>query len=747
MKLQIYRWICHTNQVNQIWIIFWKKSISSLKNSQIQKYPKNKTYHIKQNDFDTEIPEVSLEDDFTIIYKGREERDGQIIEPIEEIKTSKVDFFCKLRYFKSRIYEYIQINEILIHDTCPVETFKLFINTIATNKIRLNENNYSDLYKLSLKYQYYELQKQIDAFSKTRPDVQQIVNNYNTFDEIDSVKEEKLAKNLDICLQNPNMINFPLPVLNRILNSPNRILKNHHLLFNFIKKVINKNISKHNSNNNDDFQILFGSLDYLQMTNEELEELFSNKHFECIFGCRNSKEQMKTFIEERKFNQMRMAQLEEKMENLSSLVAQKIESFENHERESQEKIESMERKLVLQEQKINQSQSEKQDLLNIIHRLEEKLNELDEKVKIKPITGSITADVESNQVIKGTINLVEYNTKLDSDKSKFVINTSNEQKLGERAYESGVAIDGLSKNFSFSKRAGTYYVHAFIADNLGNTSEIVSGPLRTNGVAPLTFEYTGSVQSVTLEPGDYKLEVWGAEGGKNTSQNYTIPGKGGYSVGTLPLKSRTKLYIHVGQSPTNGIGGWNGGGSTNESYAGGGGATDISLYGSDGSSDWNNSNHLFSRIIVAGGGGGSGNTSFPQNNAGCGGGVNGQNAGGCSNSGGTQKRAGMSNLSTGQEFGIGGKQTNCCSGGGGGGWYGGASSDVNNGCGRGSGGGSGYVYSSSTASNYPSGCRLNSSFYLINATTIDGNCSFPNTSGSSNETGHNGNGYAKITLM
>ena len=61
------------------------------------------------------------------------------------------------------------------------------------------------------------------------------------------------------------------------------------------------------------------------------------------------------------------------------------------------------------------------------------------------------------------------------------------------------------------------------------------------------------------------------------------------------------------------------------------------------------------------------------------------------------------------------------------------------------GGGSGYVYTSSTASNYPSGCLLNSSYYLINAETKAGNTSFPSPTSNGNETGHSGNGYARIT--
>lgn len=89
-------------------------------------------------------------------------------------------------------------------------------------------------------------------------------------------------------------------------------------------------------------------------------------------------------------------------------------------------------------------------------------------------------------------------------------------------------------------------------------------------------------------------------------------------------------------------------------------------------------------------------------------------------------------------FGIGAGGTGS-SGAGGGGWYGG-------GAGWPAGGGSGYVYTASSATNYPSGCLLNSSHYLSNAQTIAGNQSFP-APGGGNETGHSGNGYARITLV
>lgn len=98
-------------------------------------------------------------------------------------------------------------------------------------------------------------------------------------------------------------------------------------------------------------------------------------------------------------------------------------------------------------------------------------------------------------------------------------------------------------------------------------------------------------------------------------------------------------------------------------------------------------------------------------------------------------------------FGVGGSHRiassggNRAAGGGGGGWFGGASGEV---WGAGGGGGSGYVLTSSSYK--PSGYALGSEYYLTNAQTIAGNQSFP-APGGGNETGHSGNGYARITLV
>lgn len=258
------------------------------------------------------------------------------------------------------------------------------------------------------------------------------------------------------------------------------------------------------------------------------------------------------------------------------------------------------------------------------------------------------------------------------------------------------------------------------------------------------FSYTGGVQTFDTKncPGVYKLEVWGARGGGSYQiSELGSAGLGGYSVGEINLEASKTLYVQVGgdgsycaNSACTAAGGYNGGGygiktnSTNiDPAAGGGGATDIRI----------GQNSLYARVIVAGGGGGGG---MDGEAGAAGGGTNGVNM--------TTRSGASATQTTGYAFGYGADATianGTSSGyggpGAGGGWYGGQISSYFAG-----GGGSGYIYTASTASNYPSGCLLNSSHYLSSAQTKAGNESFKSPSGT-NETGHNDKGYARITLV
>lgn len=304
---------------------------------------------------------------------------------------------------------------------------------------------------------------------------------------------------------------------------------------------------------------------------------------------------------------------------------------------------------------------------------------------------------------------------------------------------SWTAVSGKTASVTYSTTTnGTYYVH--VKDAAGKTS---SKSFDMGCAASITrnFDYTGAVQNyTTVCRGTHTLTVWGAQGG-NTG------GKGGYSTGIVNLNENMNLYIYVGGQGSRGsTGGFNGGGTTGSKGGTGGGASDIRI-GTD---------SLYARVIVAGGGGGKGQDNCAAGGVGggtTGGGSASQGSCGTQAGGGTQTAGGAKGIysstygaNTGA-FGKGGNASSGSSGyyiggGGGGGWYGGGAGTTA-GWSNGGGGGSGYVYTSSTSSNYPSGCLLNNSYYLTNASTTAGSSSFPGTS-SSSETGHSGNGYARI---
>lgn len=291
----------------------------------------------------------------------------------------------------------------------------------------------------------------------------------------------------------------------------------------------------------------------------------------------------------------------------------------------------------------------------------------------------------------------------------------------------------------------TYYLTYTIYDMNQN---IMSQAERSITVLASEYKYDilGSAQTFNVPiSGTYKIELWGAAGGGTA----IMRGKGGYTSATIKVNKSDALYIYVGGSGTTGIsntaaiGGYNGGGNSGISdtdYASsGGGATDVRMV----------TQALSSRVLVAGGGGGGGsrNDSTATCNGGAGGGTT-AGTGTCSaasyiggagtaSSGGTAATYSdnIITLATSGVAGIGGNGASykngtvtSSSGGGGGGWYGGGGGS------RYGGGGGGSSFCDSTV------------FKTCDTLAI-GTTSFPTTDGKSYETGHLGNGYAKITLI
>jgi hypothetical protein len=291
------------------------------------------------------------------------------------------------------------------------------------------------------------------------------------------------------------------------------------------------------------------------------------------------------------------------------------------------------------------------------------------------------------------------------------------------------------------------------------------------------FAYTGDYQTFFVPvSGDYKIELWGASGGGTleATKGVSLGGNGAYTIGTVFLKKDTTLYFYVGQGgdliTSANVGTailytdrWNGGGAgakdtseaadVGEHGFAGGGATDVRIN----SGKWYDTTSLRSRIMVSAGGGGggwSGDGSADQYYAGgggAGGALTGFGApGATSSTPGTQ--------SSGNAFGIGGNGIFGTppningTGGGGGGYYGGKQglSFVKPNAG-GSGGSSfisGYAGCNAIDANgvHTGGPNHFSGYIFNNSQMIAGNATMPSPTGL-DETGHTGNGYAKITYI
>ena len=281
------------------------------------------------------------------------------------------------------------------------------------------------------------------------------------------------------------------------------------------------------------------------------------------------------------------------------------------------------------------------------------------------------------------------------------------------------------------------------------------------------FNYTGDEQEFVVPcDGNYKLELWGAQGG---STGECTGGFGAYSLGEIYLVER-QIFINVGGSGIGGLtwevknGGYNGGGragvnsDTNSYNASGGGATHIAYSSGELNSLVNKRDDI---IIVAGGGGGTGyNSAYGRTSkSGSGGGF----VGVCSEPryapsikkymqgcGGTQTRGGeqiteniitlpeeaKSNLGAFGSFGQGGSGTSPWCGAGAG-FFGG----TNNGyvC----GGGSGYIGNQllKNKSMYCYNCKESNN---ILEKTLSTNCSSSTPTTNCAKQGH---GYAKITYL
>jgi hypothetical protein len=133
----------------------------------------------------------------------------------------------------------------------------------------------------------------------------------------------------------------------------------------------------------------------------------------------------------------------------------------------------------------------------------------------------------------------------------------------------------------------------------------------------VAYYYKPGSYSLTLYPGRYRFQCWGASGGIGRTDGVLKfqGGNGAFVSGDILLKTKRTFYLFVGgkgrdgsaTTNTTAAGGYNGGGNggkdtrDDEGAGGGGGASDIRLI----NGTFNDIISLRSRIIVAAGGSGS----------------------------------------------------------------------------------------------------------------------------------------------
>ncbi len=231
-----------------------------------------------------------------------------------------------------------------------------------------------------------------------------------------------------------------------------------------------------------------------------------------------------------------------------------------------------------------------------------------EIMMVNPYIGFLIAETNTTNtrtdVLFKNIQIRSYDLAIDAAKDESLSYHSSGMKFTNTMMMSG---DEIMPSY----RSG----EVTTVGNYGNGHARITN-LKTNQV--FEFDYTGSYQMFTPpSTSTYRIELWGAAGGDGTNtsgEDQSIAchaGRGAYTRGDIQLKVHVPIYIYVGGAGVYGsgtnsykgpLGGYNGGGNGGNANSGsGGGATDVRLIGGE----WNESESLKSRIMVAAGGGGT----------------------------------------------------------------------------------------------------------------------------------------------
>lgn len=369
---------------------------------------------------DLEIEDSIDYEDLLIIYKGKKNSKKSVNEEknkeeIIEIKTSKEEFIRKFRYFKERKNEFEHTNEIFIHDRFFTDDFKVVVESLRTKKVEIREDNYNELLSLSEKYGYQEFSRSIKRFEKERPDLENLIrtlyknendeneneNDYEKeeeeYDTSSIEKEEIIASHLDFFLEGGRLKKFKTNQLVRILNSPKRFVKDHHLLFEFVKEILFERGKEEEEN----LYLLIGTLDYTEMTISEIEYIINSKYYSNFFHPRHTEEAMKTIIDHMKTNERKINELQTTIEKQGKYIEEQHQKNETQQKINLSKEENQDNRIKILEEKYYENIEKQKERIEELTRKyenaeERKLSkEREQERKFQEIEDSITRNIES----------------------------------------------------------------------------------------------------------------------------------------------------------------------------------------------------------------------------------------------------------------------------------------------------------------------------------------------------------------
>ena len=698
-----------------------------------------------------------------------------------------VDFFFQLLQQNYNITEDLILTYIQCIDLLTISKI------LQVRKLSYNINHYIKSRNIDIDFVFQMIE--YDAKIQKETDKHDI--------EISSEVENLLISKINECFSNEKFKELPIQIIHRVLEGCSRDSINSNKLFDIISNSLSKfyvlfpflDLQKLSDDRLEELCEMYSR------SNENTQHYYN--FLKCNLNLINEIHNRKKSLEKMNVDQQnKLSDLENMLqkqlnesEKVNSQLQGQLDDSKKLIIEQQDKVKDLESKIESLQNQVNDSNNVNSEQLNKMKDLEEQINQLQNMLenpenkfnKDSQIEGQIVASVENGLIINAEINLRTESGTLDASKSKVIVSTSGAKCLGCDAYENGEIIASLHMKTSFVRKSGTYYVRCIVFNSDGEPNEIMSNPVTTSGSC-FTFDYIDEKgerpAKISLPRGQYKLEVWGAKGGDSTGNGYSNRGNvsvvkgglGGYSRGILSLAKNETVYVYVGEEghPSNSSdglttqGGFPDGGGTKTGHCSsyttvpgtGGGSTSIRI-GSD---------TVYARVIVAGGGGGASGTYNFINPGGFGGGLSGGN---CTYN--NQLKDQGAGTQTGSTRGLGGgddrhgdpgsfklggangKYSQGCDsgGGGGGGWYGGGSGGFGNpNCVSSGGGGSGWTFTKSSMEAWQKGdpenasmFALDSQYYLKDEACIGGNKEFPRKDGNVNETGHYGNGFAKITPL